>query len=99
MNKEYWVKSEQFIIIIYLFLRVKPRMDPRQLMTLKADVSKTRRDFSKITSKWFFEGQILSIEINLSKRCSWPLTLSGPAFLVVRQARGGLRGPDGKNQG
>ena len=27
------------------------------------------------------------------------LTLSGPAFLVVRQARGGLRGPDGKNQG
>ena len=28
------------------------------------------------------------------------LTLSGPAFSVVRQARGGgLRGPDGKNQG
>ena len=32
-----------------------------------------------------------------------PLTLSGPAFSVVRQARagggGGLRGPDVKNQG
>ena len=27
------------------------------------------------------------------------LTLSGPAFTVVRQARGGLRGPDEKNQG
>ena len=27
------------------------------------------------------------------------LTLSGPAFLVIRQARGGLRGPDAKNQG
>ena len=27
------------------------------------------------------------------------LTLSGPAFSVVRQARGGLRGPDAKNQG
>ena len=27
------------------------------------------------------------------------LTLSGPAFLVVRQARGGLRGPDARNQG
>ena len=27
------------------------------------------------------------------------LTLSGPAFSVVRQARGGLRGSDGKNQG
>ena len=27
------------------------------------------------------------------------LTLSGPTFSVVRQARGGLRGPDGKNQG
>ena len=26
------------------------------------------------------------------------LTLSGPAFSVVRQARGGLRGPDAKNQ-
>ena len=25
------------------------------------------------------------------------LTLSGPAFSVVRQARGGLRGPDAKN--
>ena len=27
------------------------------------------------------------------------LTLSGPAFSVVRQARGGLRGPDAKNRG
>ena len=27
------------------------------------------------------------------------LILSGPAFSVVRQARGGLRGPDAKNQG
>ena len=28
------------------------------------------------------------------------LTLSGPAFAVIRQARGGgLRGPDAKNQG
>ena len=26
------------------------------------------------------------------------LTLSGPAFSVVRQARGGLRGPDAKNR-
>ena len=26
------------------------------------------------------------------------LTLSGPAFSVVRQARAGLRGPDAKNQ-
>ena len=30
---------------------------------------------------------------------TFPLTLSGPAFSVVRQARGGLRGPDAKNQG
>ena len=27
------------------------------------------------------------------------LTLSGPAFSVFRQARGGLRGPDAKDQG
>ena len=27
------------------------------------------------------------------------LTLSSPAFSVVHQARGGLRGPDAENQG
>ena len=32
----------------------------------------------------------------LLRKC---LTLSGPAFSVVRQAQGGLRGPDAKNQG
>ena len=29
----------------------------------------------------------------------YDLTLSGPTFSVIRQARGGLRGPDAKNQG
>ena len=34
-----------------------------------------------------------------SKNAPLVLTLSGPAFSVVRQARGGLRGPDAKNRG
>ena len=32
------------------------------------------------------------------RHCVSCLTLSGPAFSVVRQAQGGLRGPDAKNQ-
>ena len=34
------------------------------------------------------------------KKCLKPLllTLSGPAFSVVRQAQGGLKGTDAKNQ-
>ena len=37
----------------------------------------------------------------LIRKFSYCLTLSGPAFSFVRQARGGrgLRGPDAKNQG
>ena len=44
-----------------------------------------------------FDGEFFSL-ITTEKNNN-PLTLSGPAFSVVRQAQGGLRGPDGKNQG
>ena len=54
---------------------------PCLFMTLKADISKTKRDFSKITSKPCSEGQILSLEINLWKHCSWPL--KGAVFTCV----------------
>ena len=55
---------------------------PRLFLTLNPDISKTKRDFSKITSKPGSEGQILSLEINLWKRCSWPLNLTSCLMFI-----------------
>ena len=41
---------------------------------------------------------VIFVNQNTIAVCVRNLTLSGPAFSVVRQAQGELRGPDAKNQ-
>ena len=47
---------------------------PQSSSTLTADISRTKTNFSKIPSKPFSGLQNLAIEVNLSRRFSWPLT-------------------------
>ena len=46
---------------------------PQSSSTLTADISRTKTNFSKIPSKPFSGLQNLAIEVNLSRRFSWPL--------------------------
>ena len=49
-------------------------MDPAPVPDFGDRYLENEKRFCKTTSKPCSEGQLLSLEINLWKRCSWPLT-------------------------
>ena len=57
---------------------------PQSSSTLTADISRTKTNFSKIPSKPFSGLQSLAIEVNLSRRFSWPLKLSSTWIKEIR---------------